>query len=69
MRKLFWFMLGAFTATVGWLLTWYFLTKPELVDSEIGDIDDDDDWDYVDPGLDDVSPNDADGAAEDEFED
>lgn len=69
MRKLFWFMLGAFTATVGWLLTWYFLTKPELVDSEIGDIDDDDDWDYVDPGLDDVSPNDADEATEDEFED
>lgn len=69
MRKLFWFMLGAFTATVGWLLTWYFLTKPELVDSEIGDIDDDDDWDYVDPGLDDALPNDADEATEDEFED
>ena len=51
MRKVFWFMLGAITASIGWLLTWYFLSKPELVDSELGGLDDDDDWDDIDTGL------------------
>jgi hypothetical protein len=58
MRKVFWFMLGVVTASIGWVLAWYFTSKPALVKSESGDEDDDEDFEDIDVGL-----------SEDEFED